>query len=32
MTALAREIMESALPLAVPVVVDIKTGADWSDV
>jgi len=32
MTALAREIMESALPLAVPVVVDIKTGADWSEV
>ncbi|HEU4368954.1 MAG TPA: DNA polymerase I [Methylomirabilota bacterium] len=30
--ALAREIMESALPLAVPVVVDVKTGTDWSDV
>jgi DNA polymerase I len=31
-TALAEEIMESALPLAVPVVVDIKTGLDWSQV
>jgi DNA polymerase-1 len=30
--ALAREIMESALPLAVPVVVDVKTGSDWSHV
>jgi DNA polymerase I len=28
--ALAREIMEAALPLAVPVVVDVKTGGDWS--
>jgi DNA polymerase-1 len=28
--ALAREIMESALPLDVPVVVDVKTGTDWS--
>ena len=32
MTALARDIMESALPLDVPVVVDIKTGLDWSQV
>jgi DNA polymerase-1 len=31
-TALTREIMASALPLAVPVVVDVKTGADWADV
>jgi DNA polymerase-1 len=30
--ALAREIMEAALPLAVPVVVDVKTGSDWSAV
>jgi DNA polymerase-1 len=30
--ALAREIMEAALPLAVPVVVDVKTGGDWSAV
>jgi len=30
--ALAREIMESALPLDVPVVVDVKTGTDWSRV
>jgi DNA polymerase-1 len=30
--ALAREIMEAALPLAVPVVVDVKTGTDWSAV
>jgi len=28
---LAREIMESALPLDVPVVVDVKTGTDWSE-
>jgi len=32
MAALAREIMESALPLDVPVVVDVKTGLDWSQV
>jgi DNA polymerase I len=32
MAALAREIMEAALPLAVPVVVDLKTGTDWSEV
>jgi DNA polymerase-1 len=31
-TALAREIMEQALPLAVPTVVDVKTGTDWSHV
>ncbi len=30
--ALAREIMESALPLAVPVVVDVKSGEDWAEV
>ena len=30
--ALARVIMEAALPLAVPVVVDVKTGTDWSQV
>jgi DNA polymerase-1 len=30
--ALARSIMEAALPLAVPVVVDVKSGADWSEV
>jgi DNA polymerase-1 len=29
---LAREIMASALPLDVPVVVDVKTGLDWSQV
>src|SRR5436189_4275053 len=29
MAALAREIMESALPLDVPIGVDIKTGLDW---
>jgi hypothetical protein len=29
---LAREIMESALPLDVPVVVDVKSGRDWSEV
>jgi len=32
MSALSREIMESALPLDVPVVVDVKTGLDWSQV
>jgi DNA polymerase-1 len=32
MAALAREIMEAALPLAVPIVVDVKTGGDWSEV
>jgi DNA polymerase-1 len=32
MSALACEIMESALPLDVPVVVDVKTGLDWSQV
>jgi DNA polymerase I len=31
-TALAREIMEAALPLAVPIVVDVKAGLDWSQV
>jgi DNA polymerase-1 len=30
--ALAREIMESALPLDVPIVVDVKSGLDWSQV
>jgi len=30
--ALARELMESALPLDVPVVVDVKAGGDWSAV
>jgi DNA polymerase-1 len=30
--ALAREIMAAALPLRVPVVVDVKSGADWSEV
>ena len=30
--ALAREIMEAALPLEVPVVVDVKSGADWAEV
>ena len=30
--ALAREIMASALPLKVPVVVDVKTGGDWAEV
>jgi DNA polymerase-1 len=28
--ALARELMEGALPLDVPIVVDVKSGADWS--
>ena len=32
MAALAGSIMEAALPLAVPIVVDVKTGTDWSDV
>ena len=31
-SGLARDIMESALPLAAPVSVDVKTGADWSEV
>ncbi|HEX2440514.1 MAG TPA: DNA polymerase I [Methylomirabilota bacterium] len=30
--SLAREIMEAALPLDVPIVVDVKTGLDWSEV
>jgi DNA polymerase-1 len=30
--ALAREIMEAALPLDVPIVVDVKSGRDWSEV
>lgn len=30
--ALAREIMEPALPLQVPVVVDVKSGRDWAEV
>ena len=29
---LAGEIMEAALPLAVPIVVDVKIGSDWSEV
>jgi DNA polymerase I len=29
---LAREIMAAALPLSVPVVVDVKSGDDWSQV
>ena len=29
---LAREIMEAALPLDVPIVVDVKSGLDWSQV
>jgi DNA polymerase I len=29
---LVREIMESAMPLAVPAKVDIKVGDDWSQV
>ncbi|HEY7648912.1 MAG TPA: DNA polymerase I [Methylomirabilota bacterium] len=29
---LAQEIMGAALPLRVPVVVDVKTGKDWSEV
>jgi len=29
---LAREIMASALPLSVPIVVDVKSGSDWSHV
>jgi DNA polymerase-1 len=30
--ALAREIMAAALPLDVPIVVDVKSGRDWSEV
>ena len=30
--ALAREIMELALPLQIPLVVDVKSGADWAEV
>jgi DNA polymerase-1 len=30
--ALAREIMAAAVPLCVPVVVDVKSGKDWSEV
>ena len=30
--ALARELMEEALPLDVPIVVDVKSGLDWSHV
>jgi DNA polymerase-1 len=30
--SMAREIMEAALPLDVPIVVDVKTGLDWSEV
>jgi DNA polymerase-1 len=30
--ALAREVMEAALPLDAPVVVDVKTGKDWAEV
>jgi DNA polymerase-1 len=30
--ALARELMAAALPLRVPVVVDVKVGDDWSEV
>jgi DNA polymerase-1 len=29
---LASEIMANALPLSVPVVVDVKSGSDWSQV
>jgi DNA polymerase I len=29
---LARDIMGAALPLRVPIVVDVKTGKDWSEV
>jgi len=29
---MAREIMEAALPLCVPIVVDVKVGKDWSEV
>jgi DNA polymerase-1 len=29
---LATEIMAAALPLDVPVVVDVKTGDDWAEV
>jgi len=29
---LAREVMEAALPLDVPIVVDVKSGRDWSEV
>jgi DNA polymerase-1 len=28
---LARELMERALPLDVPIVVDVKSGRDWSE-
>jgi DNA polymerase-1 len=30
--ALATEVMESALPLDVPLKVDVKIGADWAAV
>ena len=30
--ALARDIMGAAMPLCVPVVVDVKSGKDWSEV
>jgi DNA polymerase I len=30
--ALAREVMVAALPLDVPIVVDVKSGRDWSEV
>jgi DNA polymerase-1 len=29
---LARDIMVAALPLRVPIVVDVKSGKDWSEV
>ncbi|MBI2218061.1 MAG: DNA polymerase I [Candidatus Rokubacteria bacterium] len=29
---LAREVMVSALPLRVPIVVDVKSGKDWSEI
>jgi DNA polymerase-1 len=29
-STLARQIMEAALPLDVPIVVDLKAGLDWS--
>jgi DNA polymerase-1 len=32
MKTLAREVMESAMALAVPLKVDIKVGLDWSQV
>jgi DNA polymerase-1 len=31
LASLAREVMEGALPLDVPLTVDLKVGADWQD-